>query len=252
MSNGSLNTINKVEITTENNQITVVSDSATKIFPSPLANNNVKLTAQTNNLIINANGVQNIVAVPEQSVKIIQVNIPPKNLTDGCNIVTIPQPVNKLLQVTAQGPQGSQGIQGIQGPQGPPGASVANIGGSDTSIQFNSGSAFSGSNNFTYDYTNNKVSLTGSLIISTTSSVPSDLFLIKSGSTPYLDINTNSNITLYSNLFIVKNFTTQQPVLTISQSVVQFATQSTTPTGTTQAGSIWFTSSSLYVGLEDN
>jgi hypothetical protein len=79
---------------------------------------------------------------------------------------------------------------------------------------------------------------------------PNNLFLIKSGSNIYFNISSSSNTTLSSDLFIVKNFTTQQPVLTISQSIVQFATQSTIPTGITEAGSIWFTPSSLYVGLE--
>jgi hypothetical protein len=80
---------------------------------------------------------------------------------------------------------------------------------------------------------------------------PSNLFLIKSGSTEYLNISSSSNTTLYSNLFIVRNFTTQQPVLTVSQSIVQIATQSFDPSGTTDAGSIWFTSSSMYIGLEN-
>jgi len=80
---------------------------------------------------------------------------------------------------------------------------------------------------------------------------PSNLFLIKSGSTEYLNISSSSNTTLYSNLFIVRNFTTQQPVLTVSQSIVQIATQSFDPSGTTNAGSIWFTSSSMYIGLEN-
>ena len=88
---------------------------------------------------------------------------------------------------------------------------------------------------------------------SVTASVSTDinnLFLIKSGSNIYFNVSASSNATLYSNLFIVKNFTTQQPVFTISQSIVQFATQSSNPTGVTNAGSIWFTSSSFYVGLE--
>ena len=80
---------------------------------------------------------------------------------------------------------------------------------------------------------------------------PNNLFLIKSGSTEYLNISSSSNTTLSSNLFIVKNFTTQQPVLTVSQSIVQIATQSFNPSGTTDAGSIWFTSSSMYIGLEN-
>ena len=77
-----------------------------------------------------------------------------------------------------------------------------------------------------------------------------DLFLIKSGSDALFSINQDSSATLQSNLFIIKNFTTQQPVLTVSQSVVQFATQSLDPLGMTDAESIWFTSSSFYVGLE--
>ena len=79
---------------------------------------------------------------------------------------------------------------------------------------------------------------------------PTNLFLIKSGNTQYFNISSSVNTTLYSDLFIVRNFTTQQPVLIVSQSIIQFATQSSNPTGTTNAGSIWFTSSSLYVGLE--
>jgi hypothetical protein len=77
-----------------------------------------------------------------------------------------------------------------------------------------------------------------------------DLFLIKSGSNSFFNINQDSTTTIQSNLFIIKNFTTQQPVLTVSQSIVQFATQSLDPLGVTDAGSIWFTSSSFFVGLE--
>jgi hypothetical protein len=79
---------------------------------------------------------------------------------------------------------------------------------------------------------------------------PANLFLIKSGSTQYFNISSSSNTDLYSNLFIVRNFTTKQPVLVVSQSIVQIQTQSSIPTGTISAGSIWFTSSSFYVGLE--
>jgi len=79
---------------------------------------------------------------------------------------------------------------------------------------------------------------------------PNDLFLIKSGSTTYFNISSSGDTTINTNKFIVKNLTTQQPVLTVSQSVVQFATQSSIPTGTTAAGSIVFTSSSMYIGIE--
>ena len=76
------------------------------------------------------------------------------------------------------------------------------------------------------------------------------IFLVKSGSYALMEISGSSEANIYSNLFIVKNFDTGKPVLTVSQSIVQFATQSTNPTGLTSAGSIWFTSSSMYVGLE--
>jgi hypothetical protein len=77
-----------------------------------------------------------------------------------------------------------------------------------------------------------------------------NLFLIKSGSTTYLNISSSGNTTFTTNLLTVKNLNTNQPVLTVSQSVIQFATQSSAPTGTTSAGSIVFTSSSMYIGLE--
>jgi len=79
---------------------------------------------------------------------------------------------------------------------------------------------------------------------------PNDLFLIKSGSVQYFNISSSGNTTINSNLFVIKNFTTQQPVLTISQSIVQFATQSYEPTGSIENGSIWFTSTNFYVGLD--
>jgi len=91
---------------------------------------------------------------------------------------------------------------------------------------------------------------TGSITASVDIS-PNNLFLIKSGSNVYFNISSSSNITLSSNLFIIKNFTTQQPVLTVSQSgIVTLATQSIDPTGTAPNGAIYFTSSSLFIGLD--
>lgn len=59
-----------------------------------------------------------------------------------------------------------------------------------------------------------------------------------------------TTVDIYSNYFYVRNKQTQQPVLTVSESVVQFATQSSNPTGTAPNGGIWFTSTNLYVGLD--
>lgn len=76
------------------------------------------------------------------------------------------------------------------------------------------------------------------------------IFLIKSGSENMLNIASTGDVNFYTNLFVIRNFITKQPVLTISQSSVIFTTQSMDPTGSTFAGSIWFTSSSMYIGLE--
>ena len=89
---------------------------------------------------------------------------------------------------------------------------------------------------------------TGSVTASV--SLSGDIFLIKSGSNTFFSINEDTSVTLNSNLFIIKNFNTGNNVFSVSQSVVQFATQSLDPVGSTQAGTIWFTSSSFYVGLE--
>lgn len=76
------------------------------------------------------------------------------------------------------------------------------------------------------------------------------IFLVKSGSYNLLEISGSGHTKINSNLFVINNFDTGNPVFTVSQSVIQVATQSQNPTGNTQAGSIWFTSSSFYVGLE--
>jgi hypothetical protein len=89
---------------------------------------------------------------------------------------------------------------------------------------------------------------TGSIIASV--NIGPDIFLIKSGSNTFFNIENNSNTTISSNLFIIKNFTTQQPILTVSESIVQIATHSIEPTGITNSGNLLFTSSSFYVSLE--
>ena len=76
------------------------------------------------------------------------------------------------------------------------------------------------------------------------------IFLIQSASNAFFEISGSSETSIYSDIFIIKNFTTKQPVLTISESIVQFATQSLDPVGSTNAGSIWFTATNFYVGLE--
>jgi len=125
------------------------------------------------------------------------------------------------------------------------------------SIDIPSGSAITGSLFGTASFAltaSNLIGFDPSLIVtgSITASVnvnPNNLFLIKSGSNIYFNISSSSNTTINSDLFIIKNFTNQQPVLTVSQSIVQFATQSSDPADTAPNGGIWFTSTNMYVGL---
>jgi hypothetical protein len=79
---------------------------------------------------------------------------------------------------------------------------------------------------------------------------PTSIFLIQSASVPFFNIASNSDTTVYSDLFIIKGFTSQQAVLTVSESIVNIATHSIAPTGTTAAGNIYFTSNAMYIGLE--
>lgn len=90
---------------------------------------------------------------------------------------------------------------------------------------------------------------TGSIVASVNTDT-SSIFLIQSASLPFLNIASNSDTTVYSDLFIIKGFTSQQPVLTVSGSIVNIATHSIDPTGNTVAGNIYFTSGAMYIGLE--
>lgn len=79
---------------------------------------------------------------------------------------------------------------------------------------------------------------------------PAHLFLIKSGSTNYFNIASDSTVTSYSNLFVIKNFTTQQPVFTVNSEIMLVATHSSAPTPSN--GGFWFTATDLYIGVEDS
>jgi hypothetical protein len=79
---------------------------------------------------------------------------------------------------------------------------------------------------------------------------PTSIFLIQSASVPFFNIASNSNTTAYSDLFIIKNYTSQKAVLTVSGSIVNIATHSIDPAGNTDAGNIYFTSGAMYIGLE--
>ena len=76
------------------------------------------------------------------------------------------------------------------------------------------------------------------------------VFLIKSGSSEIVEISGSSQFNINIDLFLVKNFETGEPLISISKNAIQFSTQSFQPTGSIKAGSIWFTSNSLYIALE--
>jgi len=179
-------------------------------------------------------------------------------------VTVIPDGNTFIVEVSTPGPQGPQGIPGDVN------LLTASFVGTASYFAFTSSmcsftssmtaftasyyansASFSSSisqlQNFSASYDPSKI-FTGS--IEAKVNVGNDIFLIKSGSSNFFNIKNTSETTVYSNFFIIKNFTTQLPVLTVSRSIVQIATHSFDPTGSTDAGSIWFTSSSFYVGLE--
>lgn len=180
----------------------------------------------------------------------VNTSISTVDVDQGTNILVVPQEITSVVEVITPGPQGAKGEPGDPSLFTSSFVTTASFFAFTASYYLDSAS-FSASITQLQDYStsfDHSIIYTGS--ISAQVNVGNDLFLIKSGSNDLFNIESNANTTLYSNLFIVKNYTTQQPVLTVSQSIVQIATHSFDPTGTTTAGSIWFTSSSFYVGLE--
>ena len=83
--------------------------------------------------------------------------------------------------------------------------------------------------------------------------VTGDIFIIRSASYNPFTVS-NTGLTTISgsaaNLFLIKN-ASNEPILTVSQSgVVILATSSVSLTGTAPNGGIYFTSNSLFVGLD--
>jgi hypothetical protein len=80
-----------------------------------------------------------------------------------------------------------------------------------------------------------------------------DIFIIRSSSYNPFTVSSTGMATISgsaANLFLIKN-AINQPVLTVSQSgVLTLATSSVVLTGTAPNGAIYFTSNSLYVGLD--
>lgn len=100
------------------------------------------------------------------------------------------------------------------------GGGDGNPGGTDTQIQFNSGSEFGGSARFTFDVTTGATNISGSLIVKP--GTTGDFFLIQSGSTTIAKVDENGN-------FILPKRTGVTP--------------------TAVDGGIMFSSSAFYVGI---
>ena len=94
-------------------------------------------------------------------------------------------------------------------------------GGSNTQIQFNSGSSFGGSPKLIFNESTGATTISGSLLISGSSA--SDIFLIKSGSVDVAKVDQNGNFVLI---------------------------ERTGATPTAVAGGIMYSSSAFYVGIE--
>tara|TARA_R110000823_G_scaffold7348_1_gene26896 strand:- start:431 stop:847 length:417 start_codon:yes stop_codon:yes gene_type:complete len=92
--------------------------------------------------------------------------------------------------------------------------------------------------------------ITGSLDINGTGG---DIFLIKSSSVEVLTVKESGAVTITNDaptMFLIRD-TSFAPILAVSESgVVIFATQSQELTTTAPIGAIYFTSSSLFVGLD--
>jgi hypothetical protein len=179
------------------------------------------------------------------------------DVNQDSNIVVVPQQITSVVEVITAGPQGPKGEPGD------PSLFTSSFVGTGSFFAFTASmysftasyyldsASFSASIAELQDYStsfDHSIIYSGS--VSAQVNVDGNLFLIKSGSNPYFNIKNTSETTIYSNLFIVRNFTTQNPVLTVTESIVRIATHSFNPTDPTVAGSIWFTSSSFYVGLE--
>lgn len=76
------------------------------------------------------------------------------------------------------------------------------------------------------------------------------IFLIKSASNAFFEISASSETNVYSNIFIVKNYTSKQPTFTVSGSSVKIVTQSFDTTQTAEGGQIRFTPTAVYVSLD--
>jgi hypothetical protein len=190
-----------------------------------------------------------------------QVNLQDVNrtitVTDNncCTTVDVTQPITQVVQILT-GPIGAAGAPGVLPTSGSLNLTGSiNVSGSITANSFYGDLFGTASYALTASYVLNGgltyAIVTGSITASV--DVGNDIFLVKSGSYTPFSISNTGAVTISGsapNLLTVKNANNIN-VLAVSQSgVVILATSSIELTGTAPNGGIYFTSSSLFIGLD--
>lgn len=178
--------------------------------------------------------------------------------------VTISKPNDIITVTNLSGLQGIQGAQGPAGPSTPTGSFIISASISNAAITFTKGD--SSTFLITVNNVQNAVTASYALNASTNDSfrivtgsvvaqvnTTNNLFLIKSASTNFLTVNSTGALTLQNNSsipFLIKNLNNQS-VFYVSQSgVIVLATSSIELSNPAPNGGMYFTSSSLFVGLD--
>jgi hypothetical protein len=190
-----------------------------------------------------------------------QVNLQDVNrtitVTDNncCTTVDVTQPITQVVQVLT-GPIGATGAAGVLPTSGSLNLTGSiNVSGSVSANSFYGNLFGTASYAITASYVLNSgltyAIVTGSITASV--DIGNTIFLVKSGSYTPFSIGNTGAVTISgsaSNLLTIKN-SSGTNVLAVSQSgVVVLATSSVILSGTAPNGGIYFTSSSLYIGLD--
>lgn len=121
----------------------------------------------------------------------------------GSSNFTFNPVTNTLTVVGTISASAYQGVSGSGGSTSP--------GGTNTTIQFNSGSTFSGSSNLTYNYTTNVLSLTGTTLISGSLTATNTITATSASFLDYVQLGTSLSDEVYFNASSKTNI---QPAIT--------------------------------------